>query len=214
VVSMRLVRMLCPRCKDRYVPTGDELRLLGVTQAGAAGVTLFRPAGCDFCGQSGYRGRTGVFEILELDEALRRLITTSAPESVIRRAAVEAGMIPIGEDGLAKVLAGETSLEELQRVVFCEEESGRVCPACRGTVSAEFLFCPHCGEPVGSACVRCQRRLDAGWHVCPFCGHHRGETPAVVPSGEASGAEPAAWTAPRDAEVEAAPLGRPDRPRF
>lgn len=182
VVSMRLVRVLCPKCKDRYVPSDGELRLLGMAPGTAGDLTLFRPSGCEYCGESGYRGRTGVFEILEMNDALRHLITSAAPEVVIRRAAIEAGMVPIGEDGLAKVIAGETSLEELQRVVFCEEELARLCPSCRATLSVEFLYCPHCGECVSSSCARCERRLDATWFVCPFCGTRREERPlAEVP---------------------------------
>ena len=195
VVSMRLVRVLCPKCRDRYVPSGDELRFLGVSVAEAGDLTLFRPAGCENCGQTGYRGRTGVFEVLEMDESLRRLVASGTPESVIRRAGIESGMVPIGQDGLAKVIAGETSLDELRRVVFCEEESGRVCPPCRGAVSSEFLFCPHCGEPVGSLCIRCRHRLDASWHVCPFCGLHRAESPEEIPPRDSAAGAPDLWPA-------------------
>jgi len=197
VVSMRLVRLLCPRCKDRYVPSGEELRLLGVPTSDARDLTLYRPAGCEYCGQSGFRGRTGVFEVLEMNEPLRRLMATGAPESVIRRAAIESGMVSIGEDGLAKVIAGETSLEELQRVIFYEEESGRLCPSCRGAVSSEFLYCPQCGAAVASACPRCERRLDASWLVCPFCGTRRAGEDAPLSVGAAAGeaeAEVGAWT--------------------
>ncbi len=215
VVSMRLVRTLCPRCKDRYVPSDDELRFLGLGPGTAGDLTLFRPAGCDYCAESGYRGRTGVFEILEVDDALRRLITAGATEAVIRRAAIEAGMVPIGEDGLAKVVAGETSLEELQRVVFCEEESGRVCPACHATLSGEFLYCPHCGECVVATCARCERRLDAAWLVCPFCGTRREERAVPDVPASPSGApwdEAAPGPAP---EPEPAPGRRPKaRQRF
>jgi type IV pilus assembly protein PilB len=184
VISMRLVRVLCPKCRDRYVPAAEDLRVLGVRPSEAGDLTLCRPVGCDHCGHSGYRGRTGVFEILEMNETLRRLVTSSASESAIRRAAIDAGMVPIGQDGLAKVIAGETSLEELQRVVFCEEESARVCPACRGALSSEFLFCPHCGETVGTSCARCHHRLDSSWLVCPHCGLHRATSSGEVPAGE------------------------------
>ncbi|MBI4365097.1 MAG: Flp pilus assembly complex ATPase component TadA [Candidatus Latescibacteria bacterium] len=177
VISMRLVRLLCPKCKDQYVPAGDELRILGLTAREAQSITLHRPVGCDYCGQSGYRGRTGIFEILELDDSLRRLIASGAAESLIRAAAIEAGMTPIGEDGLAKVLAGETSLEELRRVVFYEEEAGRVCATCHETVASEYHYCPHCGHPVTTVCLKCDRRVDPSWGYCPGCGTRR--DPAV-----------------------------------
>lgn len=193
VISMRLVRLLCPRCKDRYVPSSEELRLLGVPTSEAGDLTLFRPAGCDYCGQTGYRGRTGVFEVLEMNETVRRLMATGAPESVIRRSAIEAGMTPIGEDGLAKVIAGETSLEELQRVVFYEEEAGRLCPSCRGTISSEFLYCPQCGASVAHACAGCERRLDPSWLICPFCGIGREPAEDRVPASEREGEGAESW---------------------
>jgi predicted RNA-binding Zn-ribbon protein involved in translation (DUF1610 family) len=178
VISMRLVRILCPKCKDQYVPVGDELRVLGLTTREAQGVGLFRPIGCEHCNQTGYRGRTGIFEILELDDPLRRLIAAGAAESMIRAAAVESGMTPIGEDGLVKVMAGETSLEELRRVVFYEEEAARLCPSCRQTAAAEYHYCPHCGHTIAAACLKCDRRVDSSWAFCPGCGTRR--VPSVI----------------------------------
>jgi predicted RNA-binding Zn-ribbon protein involved in translation (DUF1610 family) len=105
-------------------------------------------------------------------------------------------MAPIGEDGLSKVISGETSLEELQRVIFYEEESGRLCPSCRGAVSSEFLYCPHCGTAVASTCPRCEHRLDGTWLVCPFCGTRRETSEAPVPGapGEEAEVEAASWS--------------------
>jgi len=171
VVSMRLVRTLCPKCKDTYGPTGDELRMLGLSPRDAGDLALHRPVGCEFCGESGYRGRTGVFEVLDMTDPIRRMIASGASESMVRQTAIEAGMVPIGQDGLAKVIAGETSLEELRRVLYYEEELARLCQSCHRSVSAEFLYCPHCGEPSASACVGCQRRIDPQWLFCPSCGH-------------------------------------------
>jgi len=192
VISMRLVRLLCPKCRDAYVPGGEELRILGLTAREAQAVTLYRPVGCEYCAESGYRGRTGIFEILELDDAIRRLIAGSAAESMIRAAGVEAGMVPIGEDGLSKVLAGETSLEELRRVVFYEEESARLCPACRQVVAAEYHFCPHCGHTIAAACLQCSRRVDPGWSYCPGCGQQREptETKPILPDAFVEAVEP------------------------
>ncbi|HMI31820.1 MAG TPA: zinc ribbon domain-containing protein, partial [Candidatus Limnocylindrales bacterium] len=115
----------------------------------------------------------GIFEILELDDPIRRLIAAGAAESMVRAAAVESGMRPIGEDGLLKVLEGETSLEELRRVVFYEEEAARLCPSCRQTAAAEYHFCPHCGHTIAAACLKCDRRVDASWAYCPGCGTRR-----------------------------------------
>ena len=205
VISMRLVRLLCPKCKDQYAPVGDELRILGLTSREAQGVGLFRPVGCENCNQTGYRGRTGIFEILELDDPLRRLIAAGGAESMIHAAAVESGMTPIGEDGLMKVMAGETSLEELRRVVFYEEEAARLCPSCRQTAAAEYHFCPHCGHTITAACLKCDRRVDATWEFCPGCGTHR--VPSVI-----AGTDESLIPAPEPARAAPARVPVPPRP--
>ncbi|MGE5175326.1 MAG: ATPase, T2SS/T4P/T4SS family [Hyphomicrobiales bacterium] len=179
VVSMRLVRTLCPKCKDAYAPSGEVLRRLGLSGAEARDVALFRPVGCDYCAQTGYRGRTGIFELLEMDESLRRLVSSGATEAVIRSAAVEAGMVTIGQDGLGKVFDGETTLEELTRVVTTEDEGGRVCGGCHRTVSSEHAFCPHCGARAALACDGCGRRLVPDWAYCPACGRAREDAPSA-----------------------------------
>jgi type IV pilus assembly protein PilB len=172
VISMRLVRTLCTKCREPYVPTGDELRLLGLRARDAAHLNLYRAGGCEHCGETGYRGRTGVFEVLEMTEPLRRLVASGAQESMIRKAAAEEGMSSIGKDGMKKILAGETTLEELQRVVYYEEEMARVCPACHESLSAEHRYCPHCGRASEVLCAGCQHRLDPEWDYCPSCGSH------------------------------------------
>jgi hypothetical protein len=173
VISMRLIRLLCAKCKDGYVPSGDELRLLGLSQRDARDLVLYRPQGCDQCAETGYRGRTGVFEILEMSDSVRRLVAGHATETLIRRAAMEEGMITIGQDGLAKVLGGETSLEEVQRVVYYEEELGHLCAACHHTVAPDHVYCPHCGTPSSASCTACGRRVDPEWGFCPSCGGRR-----------------------------------------
>ncbi|HEU4333754.1 MAG TPA: ATPase, T2SS/T4P/T4SS family, partial [Candidatus Eisenbacteria bacterium] len=184
VVSMRLIRLLCPKCKDGYVPSGDELRLLGIAQRDARDLVLYRPVGCDLCGESGYKGRTGVYEILEMEDTVRRLVAGNATETLIRRAAMEAGMTTIGQDGLARVLAGETSLEEVQRVVYYEEELGHVCASCRQTVAPDHVYCPHCGTPSSGSCTSCGRRVDPEWGYCPSCGGRRAQVMGPEPPHE------------------------------
>ncbi|HEX7077019.1 MAG TPA: ATPase, T2SS/T4P/T4SS family [Candidatus Eisenbacteria bacterium] len=188
VVSMRLVRTLCPKCKDAYVPTGDVLRRLGLSGRDARDFVLYRPVGCDLCAQTGFRGRTGVFEVLEMDEALRRLVSSGATEAMVRSAAVEAGMVTIGQDGLSKVLAGETTFEELTRVVSTEDEGGRICTGCHQTVSFEYSFCPHCGTRAALTCLGCGRRAAPDWSFCPACGRAREDAPAFESEPESESA--------------------------
>jgi type IV pilus assembly protein PilB len=173
VISMRLVRMLCPKCKDKVAPSADEFRLLGISGRDARDIVLHRPVGCEHCNGTGYRGRTGVFEVLDLNDSIRRMISGGASESMLRQAAFEAGMVPLGQDALGKVLVGDTTVEELRRVIYYEEEAARLCTACHGSISVEFLYCPHCGAPAENVCHGCQRRLDPRWEFCPGCGLER-----------------------------------------
>jgi type IV pilus assembly protein PilB len=119
VLAQRLARKLCVHCAERYTPGPDELRGLHVSeeQAGAlAGATFRRRRGCARCGQTGYRGRVGVFQLLSMSERLEQLAAEKAPREEIERAAVEEGMRTMWEDGVDKVAAGITSVEELARV--------------------------------------------------------------------------------------------------
>lgn len=113
-MAQRLVRKLCPQCRVAREADEGEHALLGLPADEPA--TLYHPDGCDACGHTGYRGRTGIFELLTVTEDIRRLIHDSQGEQALRRAAREGGMRTLREDGIAKVLAGETSLEEVLRV--------------------------------------------------------------------------------------------------
>lgn len=112
VLAQRLVRRLCDQCREAYRPDETELRLLD----GEKPEWLYRPKGCDVCGHTGYRGRTGIYELLRADDELRRLIHERAPEQSLRQHAQQAGMLGLRQDGLRWVLPGVTSLEELLRV--------------------------------------------------------------------------------------------------
>jgi len=116
VMAQRLVRMICPECRVGSAPTARELTLLGMESAEMAGRQLFRGRGCPHCGGSGYFGRKGIFELLEIDETLERMIYEHATLVALRRQARESGMRTMREDGLRKVLAGWTSLEEVTAV--------------------------------------------------------------------------------------------------
>ncbi len=119
VVAQRLVRVLCPHCREPYTAPAEVVTRYGLGDPAAPPV-LYRARGCDLCNHIGYRGRVGIFEIMTMDDTLRELVVKQAPSDVIKRAAVSAGMRTLAEDGVAKVLAGQTSLEEMLRVVFVE----------------------------------------------------------------------------------------------
>jgi general secretion pathway protein E len=118
VVGQRLVRLLCPDCRRPAAMTADRcagdprLAALGIE----AGAVLHEPAGCERCGQTGYRGRRAIFEVLEMTDAARRLVITNADDVAIERLARSEGMTTMVEDGLARCRAGVTSLDEVFRV--------------------------------------------------------------------------------------------------
>ena len=170
VVSMRLVRNICPRCKESYEAEAGLLNRIGGSTSREGHVTLHRGAGCTHCRQSGYAGRTGIFEVLAMDDAMRTMVVRGAAESEVRKAAITGGMHPIGEDGLGKVLKGVTTLDEVTRVVYLAEQGVKVCGSCSTVVSAEFEFCHQCGHFVGEHCGGCKRRMEANWAFCPTCG--------------------------------------------
>jgi type II secretory ATPase GspE/PulE/Tfp pilus assembly ATPase PilB-like protein len=121
VIAQRLVRKLCPHCKEAYTPDEHEARILGADPA--APPQIYRAAGCPACSQKGYRGRLALIELLRMDPTLDELVANHAPLHDIRRAAFEHGYHPLAEDGLQRVRDGITSLAEVARVV---DLTGRV----------------------------------------------------------------------------------------
>ena len=122
VVAQRLVRTLCQKCKKSYSPDPKLLKRLGITPAEAKKITFYQPGGCDACLQTGYRGRMAIFEVMEIDDAIRKLIVERADASVLRRKAIEQGMTLLVDDGVRHIKAGLTTVEEVVSVAQSEEE--------------------------------------------------------------------------------------------
>lgn len=118
VLAQRLVRTVCPHCKEPYEPSESEKSYLaGMTPAGSAdSFLLYRGSGCDTCGGRGYLGRAGIFELLIIDEKVRQLIADKADAKHLKNAAVSNGMKTLRLDGFAKTLTGVTTIEEVLRV--------------------------------------------------------------------------------------------------
>jgi general secretion pathway protein E len=119
-LAQRLVRVLCTHCREPHTPTPEELRELGLG-GDLAQHTIYRAAGCEHCKQSGYRGRIAIFEILLIDDAVRKLIGRGIDSKTIQEHAVSRGMITLRQDGARKVLAGVTTVAEILRQT--EEEA-------------------------------------------------------------------------------------------
>jgi len=121
IMAQRLVRVVCEKCKQPYMPSESVLQAAGLTAEQVAGAKFMKGRGCDACNNSGYRGRTGIFELMLMTARIRELTFNEASTNEIRRAAIEEGMKTLFQDGLQKALRGVTTLEELFRVAKLEE---------------------------------------------------------------------------------------------
>jgi type IV pilus assembly protein PilB len=116
ILAQRLARSLCKDCKEEFEPPRQMLLDAGFPEDDLP-TKLWRPKGCRKCSNTGYRGRTGIHEVLLVTEPISRLIVAGATAEQIREVAIEQGMITLREDGLMKVRMGETSVEEVSRIV-------------------------------------------------------------------------------------------------
>ncbi|WP_429001313.1 GspE/PulE family protein [Vandammella animalimorsus] len=116
VLAQRLVRTLCPHCKQPHDLAPQVLQDTGLARFVQPGQTLYRPVGCEHCRGTGYKGRTGIHELMVLDEVLRRAILDGKDAAELASLAAQRGMLSLYEDGLRKVAQGLTSLEEVTRV--------------------------------------------------------------------------------------------------
>ena len=116
ILAQRLVRRICPDCRESYKPSPEMLREMGLTQAVPADALLYRGTGCPRCMGIGYRGRTGIYELLTMDEEIRDLLLQNKDAAGIKGAAVARGMLTLRDAGLTKALRGETTIEEVLRV--------------------------------------------------------------------------------------------------
>ena len=113
VLAQRLVRTICKECKSPYEPTESILSQLGVSTHELGDKHFYTGAGCEVCSQSGYRGRRGLYELLNISDPIRDLITSRKPTVVIKQKAVELGMNTLREDGLRNIYLGHTTIEEV-----------------------------------------------------------------------------------------------------
>jgi general secretion pathway protein E len=116
ILAQRLVRKLCPDCRSSYTPSPEMIRHFEGFVPNQTDLQFFRSSGCDACQQIGYRGRTGIYELLHLSDEIREILMAGGDASSIRQAAQKSGMLSLRQAGLKKAQAGETSLEEVLRV--------------------------------------------------------------------------------------------------
>ena len=174
IIAQRLVRVVCRDCKAPAQPDAAVATALGLSAGSLAGGTYMAGKGCARCQETGYKGRTGVFETLVLDARIRDLILRGATEEDIRIAAQESGMRPLVEDGLEKTKAGITTIEELGRILEVSEYAAASCPGCGRHLNSEYRFCPYCRAELRRVCAGCGRPLLSGWLACAHCGQEYG----------------------------------------
>jgi general secretion pathway protein E len=117
ILSQRMVRRICLNCRTPFQPQPDELAAFE-KEISSKGVTFYHGTGCNLCANTGYRGRTGIFELLEMSEPIRKLLRSQASASEIKAQAMSEGMVTMKHDGMIKVRDGITSISEVVRSVF------------------------------------------------------------------------------------------------
>ena len=171
---------------------------VSTTEADLADATPLRGRGCPDCGGTGYRGRTGVFEVLPVTAQLRQVLLTTPTEAAIGAAARAHGMTSLRSSALAAAHRGETTYEEVLRATHVDTSAGPRCPLCARALADDMICCPYDGTLVGrDRCRSCDQQLDGEWRTCPWC-----RTP-VEPAGDRA-SDPAA-SAPASASSSRLP---------
>ena len=187
-VAQRLVRTPCQNCSEGYIPEADVLAKLGLSIEDILDATPLMGKGCPDCGNTGYRGRTGIYEVLEVDRPMRDVLLKESTETAIAAQAKSAGMKSLRDAALTKAMRGETTFEEVLRVTSTDAEGGKACPSCSRRVGMDFVCCPFCEFTLQAGdCSGCGRKMHIDWAVCPHCRapaprHHPGEVKASLGS--------------------------------
>ena len=169
VVAQRLVRRICPHCKEDDDPPEEILHGLKLDKKSLDFVPQ-KGAGCEQCNQSGYSGRTGIFELFQIDGELKKMIHRDATETELLKAARWGGMTTILEDAIDKVKASITTCDEVLRVLGPQNTLEIPCTQCGAHLEERFQFCPFCGGAIVPRCTGCGKFLDSTWKACPYCG--------------------------------------------
>ena len=169
IIAQRLVRKVCPHCKELKNYDKNLLDILSAENIGFP-EKLYYGKGCDNCNQTGFLGRTGLFEVFQMNEEFRHFLTTDYRESKLLNMAKSLGMETLLEDSLIKVIDGWTTLEEILRVLGPGVEYDYCCKNCGKGLDIKFLTCPYCGTAQKKICKNCQAQLESDWAACPYCG--------------------------------------------
>ncbi|HYY10343.1 MAG TPA: zinc ribbon domain-containing protein, partial [Kineosporiaceae bacterium] len=163
------------------VPDAVTLAALGLTPADLAGSRPTRGTGCPECGGTGYRGRTAVYEVLDVDAPMRQVLLKDASEGAVGAQARAAGMVTLRAAAVDKARAGLTTFEEALRVTHSDHASAESCPSCARAVARDMVACPWCAASLDRGrCRSCAKQLEPDWRICPWCRTPAGAVPLPV----------------------------------
>lgn len=169
VIAQRLVRRPCPTCAVPVEPDAETLSALGLDLAAVKHGNFVKGKGCVECGETGYRGRVGVFEVLQVTPEVRAALLADPTEASLSAAA--SGRTTLRSSALTLALAGGTTLTEVLRTTEMTDASHLACVSCGRGLEPTMVACPWCETPVKSTgCPTCGHRLEDGWTICPWCG--------------------------------------------
>ena len=126
VISQRLIRKLCNACKKEYKPDPAMLTRIGLSATKATGIIFYEPGSCDECLGTGYKGRMAVFEVMEVNDEIKKLIIQRVDASVIKQRAIDFGMKLLSEDGIRCIIDGTTTIAEVLSVAYVEDEEDKI----------------------------------------------------------------------------------------
>ena len=113
VLAQRLIRRVCTKCREEYIPSDEELQMLGVTREEINNRPFYKGRGCEYCNNSGYKGRVGIFELLLVSPAIQSLVNERKPTQFIKEQAMKEGMVTMRQDGIKQILDGITTSKEV-----------------------------------------------------------------------------------------------------
>ena len=122
IVAQRLVRSICTKCKEEYVPSEEQLMELALRSEDVEGRTFYRGRGCKNCFNSGYKGRLAIFEIMQFNDSVRELVMSQSTTNDLRTEARRRGMRTLRESGLLSIYEGQTTIDEVVRETIAEED--------------------------------------------------------------------------------------------
>jgi type IV pilus assembly protein PilB len=217
VVAQRLVRRVCPDCSAPHKPSAEVLGMLGLTDQELEGSTSRMGRGCTNCAGSGYKGRTGIFEVLPVTAGIRAVLLENPTESALSAVAQAEGVSTLRMSALSAARRGITTYEEVLRVTHVDAvdpSSGRHCHTCTRQVEPEMSFCPWCRAPLARhSCASCGERLDGRWQGCPGCGTAVPAAPGRTPLAQVLPPPPAFVLPVRagESQPDGGPIMRPTK---